>query len=93
MPDQESAKTRLEQAVARLESAIGGVADAPKAAEVEKERVRLDEELSALRTEHRNVTQQLQTLQDDYASLETVVDKVTDRLDATIERLRTVLET
>jgi len=92
MPERESAKTRLEEAVARLESAIGGVADGPKAADVEKERSKLSEELTALRGEHQNVTQQLQSLQDDYASLEKVVDQVTDRLDATIERLRSVLE-
>ena len=92
MPERESAKNRLEEAAARLETAIAGVADGPKTSELEKERAQLSDELGALRTEHTAVTRQLQSLQDDYKALEKVVDQVTDRLDATIERLRAVLE-
>ncbi|MDA0368656.1 MAG: DUF4164 family protein [Proteobacteria bacterium] len=93
MAERESTKTRLEEAVARLETAIGGVTDGRKSSELEKERGKLTEDLSALRTEHTSVTAQLQGLQDDYQALEKVVDQVTDRLDATIDRLRAVLDT
>ena len=92
MAERESAKTRLEDAVARLETAIVGVTDTSKASELEKERGQLTAELTSLKGEHKGVTEQLQTLQDDYKALEKVVDQVTDRLDTTIDRLRSVLE-
>lgn len=92
MAERESAKTRLEDAVARLETAIGGVTDTSKTSELEKERGLLTAELTSLKGEHKGVTEQLQTLQDDYKALEKVVDQVTDRLDTTIDRLRSVLE-
>jgi chromosome segregation ATPase len=92
MAERESAKTRLEDAVARLETAIVGVTDTSKASELEKERGQLTAELTSLKGEHKGVTEQLQTLQDEYKALEKVVDQVTDRLDTTIDRLRSVLE-
>jgi len=76
----------------KLETAIGGVTDNSKTSELEKERGQLTTELTSLRTEHKGVTEQLQTLQEDYKALEKVVDQVTDRLDTTIDRLRSVLE-
>ena len=92
MAERESAKTRLEDAVARLETAIVCVTDTTKTSELEKERGQLTAELTSLKGEHKGVTEQLQTLQDDYKALEKVVDQVTDRLDTTIDRLRSVLE-
>jgi len=92
MAERESAKTRLEDAVARLETAITGVTENPKTTELEKERGQLTAELTSLKTEHKGVTEQLQSLQDDNKALEKVVDQVTDRLDTTIDRLRSVLE-
>lgn len=92
MAERESAKTRLEDAVARLETAITGVTENTKTSELEEERGQLTAELTSLRTEHKGVTEQLQSLQDDYKALEKVVDQVTDRLDTTIDRLRSVLE-
>ena len=92
MAERESAKTRVEDAVARLEAAIVGVTDTPKTLELEKECGQLTAELTSLKGEHKGVSEQLQTLQGDYKELEKVVDQVTDRLDTTIDRLRSVLE-
>ena len=92
MAERESAKKRLEDAVARLETAIVGVTDTTRTSELEKESGQLTAELTSLKSEHKGVTEQLQTLQDDYKALEKVVDQVTDRLDTTIDRLRSVLE-
>ena len=92
MAERESAKTRVEDAVTRLETAILGVTDTAKTSELEKERGQLTAELISLKGEHKGVSEQLQTLQSDYKELEKVVDQVTDRLDATIDRLRSVLE-
>jgi archaellum component FlaC len=92
MAERESAKTRVEDAVARLETAILGVTDTTKTSELEKERGKLAAELTSLKSEHKGVSEQLQTLQGDYKELEKVVDQVTDRLDTTIGRLRSVLE-
>ena len=92
MAERESAKTRVEDAVARLEAAIVGVMDTTKTSELEKECGQLTAELTSLKGEHKGVSEQLQTLQGDYKELEKVVDQVTDRLDTTIDRLRSVLE-
>jgi archaellum component FlaC len=92
MAERESAKTRVEDAVARLEAAIVGVTDTPKTSELEKECGQLTAELTSLKGEHKGVSEQLQALQGDYKELEKVVDQVTDRLDTTIDRLRSVLE-
>ena len=92
MAERESAKTRVEDAVARLETAILSVTDTTKTSELEKERGQLTAELTSLKSEHKGVSEQLQTLQGDYKELEKVVDQVTDRLDTTIDRLRSVLE-
>ena len=92
MAERESAKTRVEDAVARLETAILSVTDTTKASELEKERGQLTAELTSLKGEHKGVSEQLQALQGDYKELEKVVDQVTDRLDTTIDRLRSVLE-
>jgi predicted nucleic acid-binding Zn-ribbon protein len=92
MAERESAKARVEDAVARLETAILSVTDTTKASELEKERGQLTAELTSLKGEHKGVSEQLQALQGDYKELEKVVDQVTDRLDTTIDRLRSVLE-
>ena len=92
MAERETAKTRVEDAVTRLEAAIVGVTDTTKTSELEKEHGQLTAELTSLKGEHKGVSEQLQTLQGDYKELEKVVDQVTDRLDTTIDRLRSVLE-
>jgi len=92
MAERESAKARVEDAVARLETAILSVTDTTKASELEKERGQLTAELTSLKGEHKGVSEQLQALQGDYKELEKVVDQVTERLDTTIDRLRSVLE-
>ena len=92
MAERESAKTRVEDAVARLEAAIVGVMDTTKTSELEKECGQLTAELTSLKGEHKGVTEELQALRGDYKELEKVVDQVTDRLDTTIDRLRSVIE-
>ena len=92
MAERESAKTRVEDAVARLEAAIVVVTNTTKMSELEKERGQLTAGLASLKGEHKSVSEQLEALQGDYKELEKVVDQVTDRLDTTIDRLRSVLE-
>ena len=75
MAERESAKTRVEDAVARLEAAILSVIDTNKTSELEKERSQLTAELTLLKGEHKVVSQQLQALQSDYKELEKVVDQ------------------
>ena len=92
MAERESAKIRVEDAVARLEAVIVGVTNTTKTSELEKECGQLTAELTSLKGDHKGVSEQLQALQGDYKELEKVVDQVTDRLDTTIDRLRSVLE-
>lgn len=91
-----TAKQRLEKAVTRLESAAQTVsakdADGARLEILESERAELNTQLSALRVERETLVQQYSTAQGDYVALEKVIDQVSDRLDATIGRLRKVLE-
>lgn len=91
-----TSKQRLEKAVSRLESAVQTVsakdAGSARVETLESERTKLDAQLSALRVEHESLEQQFSTAQGDYVALEKVIDQVSDRLDATIGRLRKVLE-
>ena len=94
-----TAKQRLEKAVTRLESAVQTVsakdandAEGARVETLESERAKLDTQLSALRVEHETLEQQYSTARGDYVALEKVIDKVSDRLDATIGRLCKVLE-
>lgn len=91
-----TSKQRLEKAVTRLESAVQTVsakdAEGGRADVLESERAKLDTQLSALRVKHETLEQQYSTAQGDYVALEKVIDQVSDRLDATIGRLRKVLE-
>lgn len=94
MANVEQAKQRLEQAVNRLETAVGSLAGGGdgKAAALEKERARLQAELQALQTKHDDLTQRFSESQDAQAALEKVIDKVSERLDSTIGRLKAVLD-
>ena len=58
----------------------------------ETERATLDSQLSTLRLEHETLEKQYSSAQGNYVALEKVIDQVSDRLDATIGRLRKVLE-
>lgn len=91
-----TAKQRLENAVTRLESAVqtvsGKDADGTRVEVLESERAKLDTQLSALRVEHETLERQYSTAQGENVALEKVIDQVSDRLDATIDRLREVLE-
>ncbi len=91
-----SAKQRLEQAVSRLESAVQSAsvkeAEESRVEILESERAELDAQLTTLRGEHQSLERRLSTAQGDYEALEKVMDQVSDRLDATIGRLREVLE-
>lgn len=91
-----TAKQRLENAVTRLESAVqtvsGKDADDTRVEVLESERAKLDTQLSALRVEHETLERQYSTAQGENVALEKVIDQVSDRLDATIGRLREVLE-
>ena len=94
MANVETAKQRLEQAVNRLETAVGSISggDGGKVAALEKDRARLQAELAALQTRHDELTQRFTESQDAQASLEKVIDKVSERLDTTIGRLKAVLD-
>ncbi len=90
-----SARQKLESAVERLESAAkmvskegGGGRDQV----LELERDKLDAQLTALRVKHESLEQRYSSAQGEYEALEKVIDRVSDRLDATIGRLRDVLE-
>ncbi len=91
-----TSKQRLEKAVTRLESAVQTVSEkdeeGARVETLESERAKLDTQLSALRMEHETLERQYSTAQGDYVALEKVIDQVSDRLDATIGRLRKVLE-
>lgn len=91
-----TAKQRLEKAVSRLESAVQTAtakdAEGARVGILESERAKLDTQLAALRVEHETLERQYSTAQGDYVALEKVIDQVSDRLDATIGRLRKVLE-
>lgn len=94
MANVESAKQRLEQAVNRLETAVGSLSggDSGKVAALEKDRARLQAELAALQTKHDALTSRFTESQDAQAALEKVIDKVSERLDTTIGRLKAVLD-
>ena len=96
MADMESAKEKLERAIERLESAVGSVAErqteGPNLADVQQERSRGASELSTLRAEHEELGRRYSVSQEDNAALEQAVNRVSERLDATIGRLRSVLE-
>lgn len=91
-----TSKQRLEKAVTRLESAVQTVSskdgEGARAETLETERATLDSQLSALRLEHETLEKQYSSAQGNYVALEKVIDQVSDRLDATIGRLRKVLE-
>lgn len=91
-----TAKQRLEKAVARLESAVQTVSErdgeSSRVGTLESERAALDVQLSALQAKHETLEQQFSSAQGDNVALEKVIDQVSDRLDATIDRLRKVLE-
>ncbi len=91
-----TAKQRLEKAVARLESAVQTVSErdgeGSRIEILESERAELDVQFSALQVKHETLEQQFSSAQGDNVALEKVIDQVSDRLDATIDRLRKVLE-
>jgi len=96
MADIESAKKRLEQAVDRLETAVETVTSDGNPKErisaLEADRARLGSELSALRSQNDEMAKRLNGLQQDYGALEKLLDRVSDRLDSTIGRLRSVVD-
>ena len=91
----DSAKEKLERAVERLENAVGVAAEnAGKISDiqsVEEDRARLDTELNLLKADHEELGKKYATIEGDNSALEDAVSRVSDRLDATIDRLRAVL--
>ena len=90
-----SARQKLESAVERLESAAKMVSKdggGGRSQVLELERDKLDSQLTALRVKHESLEQQFSNAQGEYEALEKVIDRVSDQLDATIGRLRDVLE-
>ena len=91
----DSAKEKLERAVERLENAVGAAAEnAGKISNMqtaEDDRARLDTELNRLKADHEELGKKYAAIVGDNAALEDAVSRVSDRLDATIDRLRAVL--
>jgi cell division protein FtsB len=91
----DAAKQKLEQALARLEGAVSTLAErgaGPDPEALTAEKAQLESELSALKAEHTELAGCLDAAHENYAALEKVIDTVSERLDTTIGRLRTVLE-
>ena len=96
MSEIESARTKFEQALERLERAVKSVS-LEKSETLDKSVASIDEdslnaEIETLRSQRDDLANRLSIATKDYDSLEEVADKVSMRLDETIDRLRELLE-
>ncbi len=89
LPRLDSAKERLEAVVSHLEAIVAG---AGQRAEAEAEAQAMAGDLETLRADHDSLGQAFKALRTDYAALREVADTASARLDATIGRLRSVLD-
>ncbi len=86
-PNVETARERLEQALRRLEEVATRVEPGPDA-----ESEAIAAELGALKNEHQTLGQRLREMEADYEALRQVTDTVSQRLDATIGELKSLLD-
>ncbi len=86
-PNMESARARLEQALSRLEEMATRVEPGQ-----DGESEALAAELGALKNEHQTLGQRLREMEADYEALRQVTDTVSQRLDATIGELKSLLD-
>ncbi len=86
-PNMESARARLEQALRRLEEVVTRVEPGQDA-----ESEAIAAELGALKNEHQTLGQRLREMEADYEALRQVTDTVSQRLDATIGELKSLLD-
>ena len=88
-----AASERLDQALARLAAGLKDTREqAERVGTLESERARLAGELEALQGERDRLAKQLDTTEHNYAALEKTADTVVERLDSTIDQLKTVLD-
>lgn len=94
MADLNAAGERFDQAVARLETALGKwvQTSSQDAADWAQERERLDAELGSLKDDHARVSRQLKELNARHDALRRVTDTVSGQLDATVGELAELLE-
>ncbi len=83
----ETAKARLEQVLRRLEEVL--TRDEPGQ---DGESEAIAAELGALKNEHQTLGQRLREMEADYEALRQVTDTVSQRLDATIGELKSLLD-
>ena len=97
MTDVKVAKIKLEKAINRLETAVDSISrgqsrgDRVKVVSAEKEVFKSN--MVTLRAEKGELAERLASVSADYEALEKVVDEVSARLDATIGKLRGILDT
>ncbi len=90
----EQERARLDDALDRLDAAVKGVTakTQQQMAALRDERDRLNADLAAVRSEREVTQSRLSAIEATNASLERTVAEVTQRIDATIEQLKSALE-
>ena len=97
MTEVKAAKIKLEKAINRLETAVDSISreqskgDRVKVVAAEREAFKSN--MVTLRAEKDELANRLASVSADYNALEKVVDEVSARLDATIGKLRGILDT
>ena len=97
MTEVKAAKIKLEKAINRLETAVDSMSreqskgDRVKVVSAEREVFKSN--MVTLRAEKDELVKRLASVSADYKALEKVVDEVSARLDATIGKLRGILDT
>lgn len=86
-PDMETARKRLEHALKRLEAMATSDEQVPDAMSEA-----MVAEFGALKSEHQTLGQQLREMEVDYEALRQVTETVSQRLDATIGELKSLLD-
>lgn len=97
MADKGGAKARLEAAVKRLETAIDHMseftgAEATGADSLQQRLNSLNSELIRSQAENDRLSEQLQQAESDFAGLQSVMEKISARLDNAIDSVQTLLE-
>lgn len=97
MADDLDAKARLEEAVGRLEGALGGIVERANASggDIDKLSRRvgdLESELTSLRDERDRLAGELDASRAGQSSMQEAMDAVSTRLDKAIVEIKTVLD-
>lgn len=96
MTEVKAAKIKLEKALNRLEKAVDSMSwEKPKSGQAEAgsaDSEVLESNMATLRAEKDDLARRLSSISADYSALERVVDEVSARLDATIGKLRGILD-